>query len=237
MPLLDHFHPPLSAHRHWQSFHTAWAGEIARQLNHALLPSRYFAEPNVQIGATIEIDVATFDEAGAASANGAGVATAVWAPPRPPLTAPLDFAHLDAIEIQIFQDEQGPRVVAAIELVSPANKDRPSHRQAFAVKCASYLQQSIAVVVVDLVTSRAADLHAEVLRLLNVSTASPAQLYAAAYRPVSIGEVAHLEAWPNALALGAELPTLPLWLSADLALPLDLEQSYSATCEALRITT
>jgi hypothetical protein len=235
MPLLDHFHPPLSAHRHWQSFHSAWAGEIARQLNQALLPPRYFAEPNVQIGAAVEIDVATLEEAGAAGADGAGVATAVWAPPRPPLTAPLDFAHLDAIEVQIFQDEQGPRVVAAIELVSPANKDRPSNRQAFAVKCAAYLQQHIAVVVVDLVTSRAADLHAELLQLLHISAASPADLYAAAYRSVTISEAARLEAWPHPLALGAELPTLPLWLSPDLALPLDLEQSYAASCEALRI--
>ena len=25
MPLLDHFHPPLSDERHWESFHAAWA--------------------------------------------------------------------------------------------------------------------------------------------------------------------------------------------------------------------
>jgi hypothetical protein len=26
MPLLDHFRPPLSGSRHWESFHAAWAG-------------------------------------------------------------------------------------------------------------------------------------------------------------------------------------------------------------------
>jgi hypothetical protein len=24
MPLLDHFHPPLSTERHWESFYAAW---------------------------------------------------------------------------------------------------------------------------------------------------------------------------------------------------------------------
>jgi len=31
------------------------------------------------------------------------------------------------------------------------------------------------------------------------------------------------------------LPTLPLWLAADMPVPVDLEQSYAATCELLRI--
>jgi hypothetical protein len=59
MPLLDHFHPPLKLLRHWHAFHNAWATFIASDLNHRL-PSRYFAEANVQFG--IEIDVATFEE-------------------------------------------------------------------------------------------------------------------------------------------------------------------------------
>ena len=29
MPLLDHFHPPLSQRRQWHSFHHAWAAVIA----------------------------------------------------------------------------------------------------------------------------------------------------------------------------------------------------------------
>ena len=33
MPLLDHFHPPSIAGRHWESFHVNWAGAIADALN------------------------------------------------------------------------------------------------------------------------------------------------------------------------------------------------------------
>ena len=33
----------------------------------------------------------------------------------------------------------------------------------------------------------------------------------------------------------SSLPTLPLWIAVDVPIPIDLEQSYLATCEALRI--
>jgi hypothetical protein len=35
-----------------------------------------------------------------------------------------------------------------------------------------------------------------------------------------------LQAWSHVLTVGQPLPTLPLWLTADLVVPLDLEQSY-----------
>jgi hypothetical protein len=44
-----------------------------------------------------------------------------------------------------------------------------------------------------------------------------------------------LQTWPYPLVLGQPLPTLPLWLSPDLAVPLDLEASYEDTCGVLRI--
>ena len=56
-----------------------------------------------------------------------------------------------------------------------------------------------------------------------------------AYRPVLFGEQYRLEAWPESLALGSELPVMPLWLDADLCLPLHLDETYVAACDALRI--
>ena len=58
MPLLDHFHPPLSLERHWESFHAAWSGSLADALNH-ILPECYFAEELTHAGTGVEIDVAT----------------------------------------------------------------------------------------------------------------------------------------------------------------------------------
>lgn len=239
MPLLDHFHPPLSRQRHWDSFHGAWAESIARHLNEDLLPAHFYAEARVKIGNRVEIDVATHEESnGRASANENG-SVAVWAPPKPIASAVLDFSGLDVFEVNILNDEEGPKVVAAIELVSPANKDRLAHRQAFAIKCASYLQDGINVMMVDVVTERHANLHAALLELLKLTLGtpdqSPAELYAAVYRP-SIGAAqSRVEVWAEQLAIGASLPTLPLWLSAELALPLNLEETYRAACAARRI--
>src|SRR5437867_9219292 len=123
MPLLDHFRPPLSQRRHWDSFHGAWAEAMALNLNQSLLPERFVAEARVKLGGQVEIDVATFAEQANVQSPGPG-GVAVWAPPKPTATVPMDFQDPDIFEVQILSEEEGPRLVAAIELVSPANKDR-----------------------------------------------------------------------------------------------------------------
>lgn len=76
------------------------------------------------------------------------VATRTYAPPAPELTIPAAFP--DEFEVRIYENEGGSRLVAAVELVSPSNKDCVSHRAAFATKCAGYLAQGIALIVVEL---------------------------------------------------------------------------------------
>ncbi|MBY0524991.1 MAG: DUF4058 family protein [Gemmataceae bacterium] len=239
MPLRDHFHPPLSVSRPWQGVHGAWAAAIATHLN-TLLPKFYVALPLVELGGRVEIDVATARENGAAQhASSGGVATALWAPPRASIRVPVDFTHPDVFEVRVFSEEGGLRLRAAIELVSPANKDRPAHRRAFAAKCASYLSQGASVVVVDVVSDRLANLHTELMNVLQLGAdavwQAPTSLSAVAYRTAVADEQVQLEIWPEALTVGASLPSLPLWLEADLCLPLELESTYVATCESLRI--
>ena len=58
---------------------------------------------------------------------------------------------MDSYEIRVYQDLGGAELRAAIELISPSDKDRPGSRQTFAAKCAGYLKQGIALVIVDIV--------------------------------------------------------------------------------------
>src|SRR5262245_28149285 len=145
MPLRDHFRPPLHSRRHWEGMHGQWPAMIVADLTQRL-PQRYFAEPRVHPGSSAEIDVATFEEQtnrtwGAANGAEGSVATAVWAPPRPTLSVAADLAPDDEYEVQIYDESQDSRLVAAVEIVSPANKDRPDKRRAFVAKCAALLKQ------------------------------------------------------------------------------------------------
>src|SRR5580765_4354608 len=135
MPLLDHFNPPLYPIRHWESFHGQWAGAISYALNQKLLPRNYFAEMQVHVGGRIEVDIGSFNEdvrAGvmrSAIEETGGVATLeapVWAPPKPAMTIPALFP--DSVEVLVYNGESGATLVAAVELVSPGNKDRPEAR-------------------------------------------------------------------------------------------------------------
>lgn len=240
MPLLDHFHPPLHGPRRWEGFHLAWATFIAQQLNQETLPPGYFAESEISVGPMLEVDVAAMEHARAGGNSGAATATVAWAPPRPRIAAQVDFAHLDSYEIRVYQDLGGAELRAAIELISPANKDRAGSRRTFAAKCAGYLQHGIAVVMIDIVTARSANLHRELFDVLEITGRraawqSPTGLYAIAYRPVTARKRPRIEAWPQAVVLGAPLPVMPLWLSLDQCVPLRLEESYLATCRSLRI--
>jgi Protein of unknown function (DUF4058) len=232
MLLQDHFRPPLSHHRHWHSFHNAWATYIASDLNRNL-PIGYFAEPNVQFG--IEIDVAAFEET-RADETPIESTQAQWMPPQPTYTAEFSPTS-EIVEVNIFSSEGGPVLLGAIELVSPANKDRAAHRQAFVSKCETYLRQGIGLIVVDVVTVRSADLHRELLARVLEKDPHPSalSLYATAYRLVERNEQFNLEIWQEALAVNQSLPTLPLWLSQELCLPIDLAATYERTCREQRI--
>jgi hypothetical protein len=233
MPLLDHFHPPLQGRRHWEGFLGWWAAAIAGKLNENLLPAEYFAEFQVTVSTRVEVDVATFTENGASagllpSRAATAVQAQVWAPPTPVAVMPAIFP--DDIEVQVFRGEGGPTLVAAIELVSPGNKDRDDARTAFAAKCAAYLQRGIGLIVVDIVTSRHANLHDDLVALLGHTSGfkfpTPAHLYATAYRPAHRDQRNEIDLWLQALGLGQPLPTLPLAVRGLGCLPIDLEGTY-----------
>jgi hypothetical protein len=240
MPLLDHFHPPLHGPRRWEGFHHAWATFIAQQLNQDTLPPDYYAESEISVGPELEIDVATMEHPGSGRTN-ESAGTALWSPPRPKIAATVDFAHLDSYEVRIYQDLGGAELRAAIELISPSNKDREGSRRTFAAKCAGYLQHGIGVILVDVVTARTANLHEELFAVLDVKSRrrawkSRTGLYATAYRALTVRNKPRIEVWPETLALGEALPTVPLWLALDLPIPVRLEDSYLATCRSLRIS-
>src|SRR5262249_39908863 len=133
-------------------------------------------------------------------------------------------------EVQVFDTREGRILVGVIELVSPGNKDRPEARASFAAKCAAYLQKGIGVVVIDIVTDRRANLHNDLMRLLEqegdavIAAEGP---HAASYRPVRRGEQNLLDAWNHQLRIGDRLPVVLLPLRGKGVFELDLEETYT----------
>lgn len=237
MPLLDHFHPPLSSWRTWEEFHGLWAATLVERLNGDILGDEHYAAMQVHVGGAVEVDVATLTER--QPAGGAAVATPPpWSPAAARHVAPVVFP--DDIEVQVYSTAAGATLAGAIELVSPGNKDRPEARRAFAAKCVAYVTRGVGVVVVDVVTNRLANLHNEVVGLLGlgppVSFDPAPPTYAVAYRPARRADGDRVEMWTEPLAVGDDLPVLPLGLRNADTVPVDLAATYADACVRARLT-
>ena len=243
MPLRDHFRPPVENEHSWDELHGMWPAVIVQHL-FPLLPEGYVAAPRVHLGTAFEIDVSTFERDQPARPTGPAMEIPVspsrlgrlrnrpsrWKPNCPIRTSTKCGSTM----------RHGRRLVAAIEIVSPANKDRPESRRAFVAKVAALLQHDVCVSVVDIVTIRQFNLYADLLDLIDRSDpmlgAEPPALYAVSARGRKRnGDSPLLDTWFYPMTLGQSLPTLPIWLDADLGVFLDLEASYEATCRVLRI--
>ncbi|MCI0684398.1 MAG: DUF4058 family protein [Gemmataceae bacterium] len=245
MPLRDHFEPPVSKVASWEEVHGLWPAVIVQQLFPAL-PEGYVAAPRVHRGAEVEIDVATFKRNGESqpapdqnAAGGAGAATAVAAPPLPTLEFDTELPDQDEYEVRVYDDVHARRLVAAVEIVSPSNKDCPENRRAFVAKCSALLQEGVSVSIVDLITSRNFNLYTDLLDMIRRSdpafSRNPPAIYAVTCRGRTLGHVPKVAIWAHPLAVGKPLPQLPIWLTEELSITLDLEASYQETCRLLRI--
>ena len=234
MPLLDHFRPPISHEMQWNSFHSAWASFIANSLND-VVPAEFRVHESLKLGGGIEIDVATVQ-----SPPGSNWALtsrhSLWQP-TPAVSVPATFP--DRFEVLVFRQFGGRQLVAAIELISPGNKDSDEAREAFVMKVASYLHEGISVLIVDVVTERRANLHDEIIRIMRLPEElrlpPEPSLYAASYRPVLREGRAEIDIWVNPFAVGNPLPTMPLRLIADFFVPVELEATYMETCRRRRL--
>jgi hypothetical protein len=239
MPLRDHFHSPVNDKHRWDAVHGQWPGEIVRTL-FDILPAGFVAEPKIHHGSPFEVDVSMLEDDDRPPLVEIDGGTATLTVASPPLTVPADLSELDEYEIRVYDTQRERTLVAAIEIVSPANKDRRETREQFIVKADSLLRQGVCVAMVDIVTNYQANLYAELLARFDQTDYRvgdpPAPLYAVTLRgrkPKKRRPV--LDLWFFPLAIGQPLPAIPLWLGADLAIELPLEPSYQEVCRLLRI--
>jgi hypothetical protein len=220
MPLRDHFRPPLADKRSWDELHGGWPMMLVAALSKKL-PPFYVAGPRVHLATSFQIDVASYEEEEEATplsswggAEEGGVATEVWAPPQPTMVVTTDLPDQDEYEVRVYDTRHGRRLVAAVEIVSPSNKDRPESRRLFVAKCAALLREACCRhhrrrghnVRVQLVC-RAAGVD----RSGRPLPGSQATSRVCRGLPVEArGRLLAPVAWAHALVVGAPFPTLPL---------------------------
>lgn len=244
MPLRDHFRSPLDDAHSWDELHGMWPATIVRALSD-VLPEPYFAAPGVHLGTLYEIDIGTYEgrEPDPLGRQGGqdqgGLAVAAFAPPKPTLTVEPRLPNQDIYEVRIYESRRNRRLVAAIEIVSPSNKDRPETRGTFVSKVAALLKHDVCVSIVDVVSTSYFNLYAELLNFLETGDPTlgddPTPMYAATLRMRYEGRRRLMDNWYHPLSVGASLPALAIWLTDTLGVSLDLEATYEEICRILRI--
>jgi hypothetical protein len=230
MPLHDW--TKVGAHA-FSGFHASWIVHLKDYLNGGVLPPGYYAEPE-QITAGDDADERTrpdvvalrrpktlFD-AGRTDPGG------VLLEDAPPVARPVPFEVVPRPRRHVVvRHASGHRVVAHIEIVSRANKDRLAHVEGFAERVAAALTEGIHVLVLDLLPPGRHDpngLHEVILQQFSPTAYElPDEgLRTFASYVGGPGDTAYVE-HP---AVGDPLPVLPLFLARDRYVNVALEPSY-----------
>lgn len=166
-----------------------------------------------------------------------------WPPEPRDTSGPLDLADEPDEEVVVaalaldpaVMVERRGQLVAAVELVSPRNKDRATAQATYTSAYAGYLLRGVHLLLVDVhrrpLGFSFADRVAAELGLSQPPLPAP---FATAYR---VGEPAPnggrlLAVWRRALAVGDPLPAQRLPLSVTEALPVDLDGTYRRATDA-----
>ena len=225
----------------WSSFHLKWIGELYEQLNDGLLPEGYYAEAHT--GGEFRVEL---DEGDAGTPDGAGGRRffgdvlglherdagepAVALAERPPATRFAEQMPPGPTPRSVaVRHGSGGRLVSLIEIVSPGNRDGRGKIAAFCDKVEAALRGEVHVLLIDLFPPTPlvpAGLHGAVAARFGLTYDPPPDepLCCAAYR--SAGEAT--TSFVEPLAVGAAVPTMPLFLTPDRYVDLPLADSYAA---------
>jgi hypothetical protein len=225
MPLHD-----WTDERSWDSVHPFWLAYLVEWIQ-PRLPEGYKAFLGGVPALTVasgngkpDVSVRQWDPAPLAEARAADAAGL-----EPDLEASVAI-RLDP-QRAVHIDLHG-RLIAAIELVSPRNKDRADAKETYSNRYLGYLRLGVHLMLVDVLPRPRGFSFSDVITSsLGLDLPPLPPPFAAAYR---VGEVVPggddmgslVGLWRRPLRVGAPLPTLPLPLSVHHAIAIDMEETY-----------
>jgi hypothetical protein len=220
----------------WQGMGHIWITDLLRSIK-PRLPVGYRAyigsAPLLAVGAQVDrpdVGVRSWSSVEATGLQGSSVTETSTEPAEP--DEEIAVATLDR-ETAVYVERQG-RLIEAVELISPRNKDRPIARSAYLARYLGYLLEGAHLAIIDVhrrpVGLSFADQIATELHLEQPSALPP---MAVSYR---VGEPAAtggrlLAVWRRPMTVGDTLPPIPLPLTSKQKVTLDLEQTYARAAE------
>ena len=219
----------------WEGVHHIWITELLRWVK-PRLPAGYRAYigsvPTVAVGAPSErpdVAVRQWPE----SPGGQSQAAATGDEPDEEIAvATIDPATALYVEVQ-------GRLAAAVELISPRNKDRPTSRATYLSRYLGYLQEGIHLLLVDVhrrpLQFSFADRLAEELQIRQPPMPPPLAISYRVGEPAATGGRL-LAIWRHPLTVGGVLPTVKLPLGVGVTVAVDLEQTYVAAAADAYLT-
>ena len=209
----------------FHDFHHEWISKIRNTLNDRL-PEDYYALAE-QITGPFGPDVVTLQRPSHRSEKPGGVALL----DRPPQTKVRERAETERYARKrkrvTVRHSSDHTVIAVVEVVSPGNKDSRSSFDQFLRKAWELIDGGIHLAVLDLNPPTPRDPDGVHAAIWNEYSSVPYSLppetpltfaaYCAGIDP---------EAFVSPIAVGESLPELPIFLSADFYIPLELEPTY-----------
>jgi hypothetical protein len=216
----------------FHDFHNVWIAELRNLLNDGLLPGDFYALTEQHAGRFVT-DVLTL-HASRPSAEppplppASGGLVLADAPPKVRRKLTAAETHRQRRRSLAIRHISGHRLIALIEIVSPANKDRSDHVEEFVAKATEALGLGIHLLVVDIFPPGRHDPHGMHGAIWSHYDDEPYEgppdepLTIAAYNggpPV--------EAYVDHLAVGGVLADMPLFLRNDRYVPAPFEAAYT----------
>lgn len=221
----------------YHAFHLAWLAALQQALNTGVLPAGYYALADQSVP-PVSSDVRTLQvpptteelPPGPGTSGNGGAQVLTTSPPRVQFSATESSRMAERPLRRIaVRDESGNRLVAVIEIVSPANKRSNREFRRFLNKTVSLLLDGIHLLVVDPFPPTARDprgLHAAIWKAL----VRKADFTPPAGKPLTLASYAvgpdEFTAYVEPIASGDVLPDMPLFLTPDGYVSVPLERTY-----------
>jgi hypothetical protein len=216
----------------FHSFHNAWITHLAEALNGGLLPPGYYALGEQHAGRFVT-DLLTLhtsrpNDAPLLSPSVGGLVLAE-APAKVRRQLRGIETYRQRRRTLAIRHISGHRLIALVEIGSPANEDRPESVEVFVTKTVEALDLGVNVLLIDILLPGRHDPSGLHGAMWNEFDEEPYDLPLA--EPLTLASYtagAPVKAYLEHLAVAGHLPEMPLFLHSDRYFPVPLEATYQA---------